>query len=133
MMTDEKKENAAFALAAGTTSAEAARRAGVDRSTITRWLRDSEFTALIAKAANGSEETGVAGEAQRSLSDLLPKAVDVIERALSGDKTLVSSARVALDVMKTAAQLAPKTGSGSDAPPLADLIRELDKRETHDK
>ena len=124
----EKKILAAEIIANGGTGAHAARTAGVDRSTVTRWVRDPEFQRLILDAQESATTGDVSEEATKSLSDLLPQAVAVIEKALSGDKTLVSSARVALDVMKTAAQLSPKK-SGNDTPPLADLISELDKRD----
>lgn len=128
-MNSEKARIAASIIATGGTASEAARQAQVDRSTLTRWVRDEEFQRLVTEYKDSAQEVNVSDEANQSLSDLLPKAVSVIERALSGDKTLVSSARVALDVMKTAAQLAPKGQSGNEAPPLADLISELDKRE----
>lgn len=124
----EKKKLAAEIIANGGTGANAARTAGVDRSTVTRWVRDPEFQRLILDAQESATTGDVSEEATKSLSDLLPQAVAVIEKALSGDKTLVSSARVALDVMKTAAQLSPKK-AGNDAPPLADLIAELDRRD----
>lgn len=127
MNPNEKKKRAAVVIATSGNASEAARQAEVNRSTVTRWLRDPEFRALITEAEEDDPE--VSARAEKSLSDLLPQAVSVIERALSGDKTMVASARVALDVMKVAAQLAPKGQSGNEAPPLADLIAELDKRD----
>lgn len=128
-MQNEKKKLAASIIATGGSGSEAARQANVNRSTIGRWLRDPEFQQAVVAYKDQAEEVDVSDEANQSLSDLLPQAVGVIERALSGDKTLVQSARVALDVIKTAASLAPKGSSGDSTPPLADLISELDKRE----
>lgn len=126
---NEKQKRAADVIAAGGTRSEAARQAEVDRSTVTRWVRDDDFQRLILEAQDDASPGGVAEQATLALSDLVTKAVGVIDKTLEGDKSMVASARVALDVIKTAAQLAPKGASGTDTPPLADLIDELDKRD----
>lgn len=124
----EKKRTAAVVYASTGNASEAARQAEVNRSTVTRWLADDEFQRLVAEAQDAETPGDVSEQATKSLTDLLHQAVSVIEKTLDGDKSLVSSSRIALDVIKTAAQLAPKQ-SGKDTPPLADLISELDKRD----
>lgn len=134
-MDREKAEIAASVLAASGNGNEAARQAGVNRSTVTRWMANPEFRALIAtyEEAPAPKDDDVSGQATKSLGDLVSESVSVIERALAGEKSLVSSARLGLDVIKTAAQLAPKGQSGNEAPPLADLIKQLDEREKASK
>ena len=88
-----------------------------------RWLKDADFQRLLAEV--GSPEPSP--EALKSLADLVPKAVEVVEQGLQGEAS-VSAARIALDVIKVAAQMQPK-GSTDGTPPLADLIAQLDAKE----
>lgn len=122
-MQSAKRKAAAEAYAATGNASHAARTANVNRSTVVRWLEQEDFQGLVA-AASGDEPSP---SATRALADLVPKAVAVVEKGLEGEAT-VGASRVALDVIKVAAQLGPKEGSTNEAPPLANLLRELDDR-----
>lgn len=126
-MENPKRIAVAKEYAATGNASHAARTAGVDRSTVIRWLKDSDFQRLLAEI-NRPEPSP---EALKSLSDLVPKAVEVVEAGLQGEAT-VSAARVALDVIKVAAQMQPK-GSPDGTPALADLLAELDKNGSKNK
>lgn len=128
-MRNDKKQTAASIIATGGSGSEAARQAGVNRSTITRWLADPSFQQIVLEYQEGDAADDVGSQASKSLADLVQQAVGVIEAALSGDNTKISAGRLALDVVTKAAALAPKGQSGNEAPPLSDLISELDKRE----
>ena len=122
-MKQAQRSKAAEAYAATGNASHAAREAKVNRSTVVRWLEQEDFQDLVA-SLNGSEPSPTA---TRALADLVPKAVNVVEKGLEGEAT-VSAARVALDVIKVAAQLGPKEGSLNETPPLANLLKELDER-----
>jgi len=120
---DPRRQTAAAEYAATGNASHASRKAGIDRSTMVRWLKDADFQRLLAEV--GSPEPSP--EALKSLADLVPKAVEVVEQGLQGEAS-VSAARIALDVIKVAAQMQPK-GSTDGTPPLADLIAQLDAKE----
>jgi hypothetical protein len=120
---DPRRQEAAREYVATGNASHAARKAGVDRSTVMRWLKDADFQRLVEEVGNPEPSP----EALRSLSDLVPKAVEVVEQGLQGDAS-VSAARIALDVIKVAAQMQPK-GSTDGTPPLADLIAQLDAKD----
>ena len=122
-MESAKREAAAKAYADTGNASHAARKAQVNRSTVVRWLEQEDFQDLVAQAS-GMEPSPTATKA---LADLVPKAVEVVEKGLGGEAT-VSAARVALDVIKVAAQLGPKEGSTNETPSLAGLLKELDER-----
>lgn len=121
------RRRAAAALAAGRSQAQAAREAGVHRATVKRWMEDPEFMALVEEKAPAEQEVV---QATKGLADLVPQALQVIEDALAGNQITPAAARVALDVIKTAAALQPKEfGDTSDAmPEWSTLIQELDER-----
>lgn len=78
---------AAIALAEGKTREEAAREAGVDRTTVFRWLRKPEFVAAYKSVA------------QLSMEALLGKAVSSIEAMLGSKNEWVrlGAARMIID------------------------------------
>lgn len=121
-MDNPKQKAAALEYATTGNASHAARKAGVNRSTVMRWLNDAGFQELVREV----REPAPSPEALKSLSDLVPKAVEVVEQGLAGEAT-VSAARIALDVIKVAAQMQPK-GSTDDTPPLANLLAELDAK-----
>lgn len=115
---------AAEAYAATGNASHAARVAKVDRSTLTRWLKSEDFLRLVEEASESElQESGTT--ATQHLNDLVTKAVQIVEKGLEGEAS-VSAGRLALDVIKVAAQLAPKDGLTSETPPLAALLKELD-------
>lgn len=120
---DPRREVAAKEYVATGNASHAARTAGVDRSTIARWLKEEDFQRKLSEATDSPEPSPAA---QKALTDLVPKAVQVVEAGLEGEAS-VSAARIALDVIKVAAQIAPK-GSTDGIPPLADLLAELDAK-----
>lgn len=122
-MSSDPKHLAAEALAAGLSNNQASKRAGVNRSTVGRWLEDPDFQALVEEL-RGSQ----ALEALSGLSSLVPAALKILQDALSGDSD-VSAARagVALNVVKAAASLS-KGDEGAGESTLESRIKELDGR-----
>ena len=118
---DERRQQAARALAAGANQASVARELGVDRATIGRWRKDPEFQAYVASVSAEASEEAVSG-----LTILVPQALRLIERALSGEDVPATRARVALDVVKAAASIDKGSGGGSSA--FEERLRELDAR-----
>jgi hypothetical protein len=124
-----KQMRAARALARGTTQAEAAREAGVDRATVARWLKLPEFAQLVVTATSaGDSEGDPTEEAEKGLSRLVPQAEQVLEEALSGGNVTPSMAKVALDIIKAARALEPAARE-EGTPTLHSLILEMDEAE----
>jgi hypothetical protein len=120
-----KRLRAARSLAAGSTKAAAARAAEVDPGTITKWLQDVRFADMILVAKNPPADDDIATQAVQGLSDMVPKALKVIDEALDGNGT-PQQLKAALDVVKAAKQLEP-VGSGETGPStLAAAIAEID-------
>lgn len=147
-LEDTKRETIAWALARGKTSAQAARDAGVDRATVTRWLRDDpsirrrvsevqleiESTMSSAIGGVGESEGDAAAEARRGLARLIPIAEEVVEAALKGEDyngkpVTAQQHQNALRTIDLAHKLQPRETTGSaSAPALGELIREADAR-----
>lgn len=114
---DGRKAKAASVLALTGNKAEAARQAGVDRATLTRWSREPAFQEAVDAARPGLAEQATSG-----LSDLVPQALAVLEDALSGKKVTAQMARVALDTVKAAANITgAKEGEGTFLAKLREL------------
>jgi hypothetical protein len=134
-LADAKQETAAWALAQSTNQSAAARAAGVNRATITRWLRDPGFTGrvdeLIVTIAKG-ESDDPSGEAERGLARLIPIAEAVVEAALKGEPfngkaVTPQQHRNALDTIKLARSLEPKASAHeAGTMSLTELIAEAD-------
>lgn len=118
---DPRRQKAAEEYIATGNASHAARVAGVNRSTVMRWLKDADFQRLVSEA---SRVEGPAPAATKALTDLVHRAVEVVEQGLDGEAT-VGAGRLALDVIKVAAQLEPK-GNPGESVKLADLLAELD-------
>ena len=106
---EQQKKQAATALANGQSQAQAAKAAGVNRSTVLRWFNDQSFVALIEE-----ERERIASMPEgpdHSLESLVPDAHALLARALSGQSVPAGQARVALDVLKAAAALTPVGGN----------------------
>ena len=89
---NEKQKLAAAALADGSTRDKAAEIAGVDRTTVFRWLRNPDFV------------TAYKSLAQSTLESLIGKAVNTLESMLSSDNEWVrmNAAKTIIDrVMPT--------------------------------
>lgn len=82
----EKATTAALALAEGKTRAEVATEAGVNESTIYRWLRDPEFGAEVDRL---SLMVGIAGRAERlRIAQRVVRQL-VLDDAIKTDKDLL--------------------------------------------
>lgn len=127
-MNDPRRIRAARALAGGSSKAAAAREAGINRSTIQRWLDDPEFLDLLVEHKELLEAPApLEAQATKGLSDLVPKALALLEEALSGGDVPAAKARVALDVVAKAATLhTTEVLEGETS--LASLLEKLDAR-----
>jgi len=111
------KDYALKRLIEGASANQISKEIPVHRSTITRWLKnDPEFQEALG---------GTVLDAGRRLDQLVPEAITVLELGLKGKKT-VSQARVALDIIKAAAQVG-KLGDG-DTTAFQKRLAELDAR-----
>lgn len=131
MVDDVARLRAARSLANGTTQAEAARQAGVDRATITRWKREPAFQDLILKASEPEPEPDTPDEAaKKGLTARVEQALRVIDDALAGKDVSPQMARVALDVIKAAKTFEPQSSGAEEGPStLTTLIASLDDRD----
>jgi len=115
---EPNRDAAAKVLAAGGSQAAAAKAASVNRSTVLRWLEDADF-ADAAKPDLGDSAT-------QGLADLVPKALELLERAMNKGDVPATKARVALDIVKAAANLKQaETGGGT----LVERLREIEARD----
>jgi len=127
--SDERKQAAALVLASGGNQASAARAANVSRPTLTRWVREKGFKGLVESLREPREDDADLGEvAVKGLGDLVPKALILLSEALDGESYTAQQQRVALDLIKAAANLAKKTDEGTESD-LAKAIAELDLRD----
>lgn len=126
MANDVGRLRAARALAHGETQAAAARQAGVDRATVTRWKDDPAFQDLVLKA--GEETDDPKEQAEKGLKDLVPIAMRVLEDALNGANISPQQQTVALNVIKAAKQLEPSRDEDAGPSTLTTLLQELDER-----
>jgi len=92
---------------------ETARRAGVHRTTVHGWLKEPGFL-----------ETPPVDTAP-GVSTYIPKAMSVIDDALSGKKITNNQIRAAIEVLKATNAL--KDRSMEDKATLADLIAKIDE------
>lgn len=116
-----KQVLAAESLATGATKAQAARNAGVNRATVTKWSQSAEFLSLVEAV-----KPGLAGEAVTGLHQLIPQSLQLLQGALEGSDVSVTRARIALDIIKAAAGIAQDK---ADAGP-TDLERRLAQLDT---
>lgn len=120
-----KQVHAARAMAAGSTKAAAARAAGVDPGTITKWLKSPEFQDLLLKAKDPVPDDDPKAQATQGLADLVPRALKVLEDALNGADISPQQQTVALNVIKAAKQLEPVAANEGPST-LAAAIAEID-------
>lgn len=130
MKPDATRFAAARSLAAGKSQAAAARDAGINRSTIKRWLQDASFQDLLREQRSLLDEPAPLDEtAEKGLGSLVPQAIAVLEQALSGETTVTAAkARVALDIVKAAATLHSDEAADGAPSSLAAIIEKLDER-----
>jgi DNA-binding phage protein len=110
-----KQRKAREVLLATGNHAEAAREAGVNRTTIYRWLKDPNF--LAAQDSPAPEGPG--------LATLIPKALKLLDEALEGKKVTQAQIRAALEVVKTSKALTTPTEQ-EKAQSLTELIAHID-------
>lgn len=91
-------------------ASETARRIGVHRTTVQRWLSEPGFIG--------------GGEPVTEFPSLVPKALQVLDTALDGGKITTAQIRAALEVVKASDALRESTKV--DGQSLADLISALD-------
>jgi transposase-like protein len=133
-LSDPKREIAAQALQRTDNASEAARKAGVNRATIGRWLKEADFSNRVTELRIqllDVDPDDVSEEAERGLARLVPIAEAVIEAALRGEpyNDKVPTAQQHSNALKTielARKLEPKATAGMDTPTLADLIAQAD-------
>lgn len=126
-MSDVARLRAARALARGATQAQAAREAGVDRSSITHWKKEASFQDMILKANDPEPEPETPDQAARQgLTARVEKALKVIDEALAGGDVSPQMARVALDVIKAAKTFEPQASAEEGPSTLTALIARLD-------
>lgn len=127
-MTDARRSRVARALAAGSSQARAAKEAGVHRSTVARWLEDPTFQDTLKQQQELLEAPApLEAQATKGLSDLVPKAIALLEEALSGGDVPAAKARVALDVVAKAATLRTTEAIEGETS-FASLLERLDAR-----
>lgn len=108
---DSKRSEAARVYQATRNISEAARQAGVHRTTVQRWVNEPDFLTDV--------------EEDVEFDDLIPKAVRVLNDALEGKKITSAQIRSAIEVWKSSKSLQTVVSG----PGLADLIAELDSEE----
>ncbi len=107
-MNDVKRQQVADLIREGVSQAEAARRVGLDKSTVHRWVK----AGLPAQVAQPAQD--LQSEATTGLADLVPQALKLLEEALSGGSVPAVKARVALDIVKAAASVGIVGGREGD-------------------
>jgi predicted site-specific integrase-resolvase len=111
---DQKRILAARIYLETNNASETARRVGVNRVTIQRWLKEPGFL-----------DVPESEESVREFPDLVPKALQVLSNAIDGEKVTSSQIRAALEVVKASNALKEQTKVEGQVS-LADLIAELD-------
>jgi transcriptional regulator with XRE-family HTH domain len=114
---DVARQRAAELLRRGVSQAETARQVGKNKSTVARWLKDPSFVALV-------QTSDFQAEAATGLADLVPKALDLLRRALEGETIPANHQAVALNIVKAAAANDPAGAAGGGE--LARRIQEMD-------
>lgn len=135
-LEDPRRETVAWGLARGKTQAEAGRDAGVDRSSVKRWIKEEPLLRRVDELKilmqNEAMDEGQE-EAKRGLARLVPMAEAVVEASLKGEpyngKAITAQQHQnALRTIELAHKLEPRATGGSSAPSIGDLIREADAR-----
>jgi transposase-like protein len=136
-LPDPRREAAAWALARSTNQSAAAREAGVDRSTLGRWIKEPSFSSRVdelrIQRETPSDDDDLAAEAEQGLARLIPIAIEVVEASLKGEpyngKPVTAQQHAnALKTIDLARKLEPKAASSSGAPSLGDLIAQAESR-----
>lgn len=107
-----KKAQAARIYKATQNVSETARKVGVHRVTLQRWVKEPGFLDLAVETVTGT-----------SLDDLVPKAMHVLDSALEGQKVTQAQIRAALEVVKASNALKSAEPQGQS---LAEVIAKLD-------
>lgn len=111
MADESKRRQVAALLAVGVSNAEAARRTGVDRSTVGRWRKEQDFQELVLEIAESAPEE----LDSFTLSSLIPLAHALLRKGLEGSDVAIGRARIALEVLKVAETASKETAVGDDS------------------
>lgn len=84
-------------LVAGATVTEAATAAGVERTTVYRWMKLAEFKKMLIERRNDSVEA-----VRAETAGLLSAAVDTFRKALSGRDVSTAAYKAAADLLRAA-------------------------------
>lgn len=124
-LLDERKRQAAEALANGANASAIARELGVDRATVGRWKQDPDFQAAIQKILEEAQAGAVDG-----LHSLVPASLRLLEDFLSGNQNIPANrATAALNVIKAAAAIDRGTGEGGETQ-FEERLKALDARQS---
>lgn len=122
---DDRKREAAEALAHGASASALAREMGVDRATIGRWKKEPDFQAHIT-AVLAEESAG----AVDGLHSLVPASLKLLEDFLSGNQNIPANrATAALNVIKAAAAIDRGAGDSAETA-FEERLKALDARNT---
>lgn len=116
-MTD-KKEKALAALLECSTRKEAAEKAGIGYTTIREYLQDAEFLAEYRQ-----RKGDIVDDAARRLTNAMQKAIDVLEKGMSGKRTTNAALKAARIVLEYSARFIAIT----------DITARLDALEAQDR
>jgi hypothetical protein len=117
---EPQKAEALQRLLLGQSANSISKEIGVHRSTILRWAKnDPDFVEALQDAEQE--------EAKEGLDRLVPKALKTLEDSLTKGNVPTPKARIALDIIKAAAQVA-KLDEGGTGSGLAKRLAELDSR-----
>ena len=126
-LLDARKRQAAEAIANGASAAAIARELGIDRATVGRWKKESDFQTYISSLLEETEE-----EAQEGLRARVPAALKLIDRFLAGDSNIPANrATAALNIVKAAAAI-DRSASDTGETAFEERLRTLDARSIRD-
>jgi len=119
---DDRKRQAAEAIANGANASAVARELGVDRATIGRWKKDPDFQAYIISYQEEVSEDAIGG-----LHNRVPAALRLLDQFLAGADIPANRATAALNIIKAAAAIDRGSGEAGETA-FEERLKELDKR-----
>lgn len=120
---DDRKRQAAEAIANGASASAVARELGVDRATIGRWKKDPDFQAHVNSVLAETQAGAVDG-----LHSLVPASLKLLEDFVSGNQNIAANrATAALNIIKAAAAIDRSAGETGETA-FEERLRALDAR-----